>query len=321
MLAVLALSLPFFLLVLAGYLAARWRWLGLDALPGLNTFVLFFALPALLLRLGRELAQQGGAGALLGVYALSSAALVALAWWWLRRAGRSRHDSGYAALVAAFPNSGFLGVPLIASLLGSAAAAPVVATIALDLLFTSGLCLALAGSNGHDPEHRPRLRDALRPALRNPLAWAIGLGLLAGALRLQGPEPLEKTLALLAQSASPTALFALGLALRRTELASHGQAHVERHQARRLALGLAALKLVVHPLLALLLGGLALQLGLLGRDTLAVLVLVAALPCAANVAMLTERAGADNALVSRAILLSTLLALLSLPLLAWLLRP
>jgi len=322
-LTILGHSLPFFLLVFGGYVAARRRWLGLDALPGLNTFVLFFALPALLFRLGRELAQQAQVAALLLVYGLASLGLCALAWRWLRHHGRSRLDSGMATLAAAFPNSGFLGVPLIASLLGPAAAAPVVATIAVDLLFTSTLCLALAGSapagaDGQAPA--PAWLQALRPALRNPLAWSIALGLLAGALRLQGPAALEHSLALLAQAASPTALFALGLALRRTELAAQGQTHGERRQARREALGLAGLKLLAHPLLVGALAALALQQGLLGPEALAVLVLVAALPCAANVALLTERVGADNALVSRAILLSTLLALGSLPLLAWWLR-
>ena len=326
MLTILGHSLPFFLLVFGGYVAARRRWLGLDALPGLNTFVLFFALPALLFRLGRELAQQAQVAqvaALLLVYGLASLGLCALAWRWLRRHGRSRLDSGMATLAAAFPNSGFLGVPLIASLLGPAAAAPVVATIAVDLLFTSTLCLALAGSapggaDGQAPG--PAWLQALRPALRNPLAWSIALGLLAGALQLQGPAAVEHSVALLAQAASPTALFALGLALRRTELAAQGQTHGERRQARREALGLAGLKLLVHPLLVGALAALALRQGLLGPEALAVLVLVAALPCAANVALLTERVGADNALVSRAILLSTLLALGSLPLLAWWLR-
>lgn len=321
-LSVLGHSLPFFLLVLAGYLATRRHWLGLDALPGLNTFVLFFALPALLFRLGRELAQQAELAALLTVYALASLLLLGAVWQGLRRRGRSRLDSGLATLASVFPNSGFLGVPLIASLLGPAAALPVVATIAVDLLFTSTLCLALAGSATPPPAElvQRRWREALRPALRNPLAWSIGLGLLAGALGLQAPEPLERSLALLAQAASPAALFALGLALRRTELAAHGQSHGARRQARREALGLALTKLLLHPLLVGAIAWGALRLGLLERQALAVLVLVAALPSAANVALLSERVGADNALVSRTILISTLLALGSLPLLAWWLR-
>ena len=44
MLQVLLVTFPFFALVLAGYVAARRRMLPLEAIPGLNGFVLFFAL-------------------------------------------------------------------------------------------------------------------------------------------------------------------------------------------------------------------------------------------------------------------------------------
>ena len=43
MLAVFLVTFPFFALVAAGYLAARSRLLPLEAIPGLNAFVLFFA--------------------------------------------------------------------------------------------------------------------------------------------------------------------------------------------------------------------------------------------------------------------------------------
>ena len=52
MLAVFLVTFPFFALIAAGYGAARARILPLDAIPGLNTFVLYFALPCMLLRFG-----------------------------------------------------------------------------------------------------------------------------------------------------------------------------------------------------------------------------------------------------------------------------
>jgi malonate transporter and related proteins len=50
MLAILNVTTPFFALVLCGYLAARYRMLPEDAVPALNTFVLYFALPCMLFR-------------------------------------------------------------------------------------------------------------------------------------------------------------------------------------------------------------------------------------------------------------------------------
>ncbi|RYF71593.1 MAG: AEC family transporter, partial [Comamonadaceae bacterium] len=52
MLSILAITFPFFALVLCGYLAARGGVLPQAAIPGLNAFVLFFALPCMLYRFG-----------------------------------------------------------------------------------------------------------------------------------------------------------------------------------------------------------------------------------------------------------------------------
>ena len=52
MLEVLRITFPFFALVLCGYAAARKGLLPLEAIPGLNGFVLFFALPCMLFRFG-----------------------------------------------------------------------------------------------------------------------------------------------------------------------------------------------------------------------------------------------------------------------------
>ena len=49
---ILLVTFPFFALVLCGYVAARRRMLPLEAIPGLNTFVLYFALPCMLYRFG-----------------------------------------------------------------------------------------------------------------------------------------------------------------------------------------------------------------------------------------------------------------------------
>jgi predicted permease len=295
----LALSLPFFLLVALGWSAA---WRGIvptSALGALNAFVLFMALPALLLQLGRGWAKDGFAGAaVLPLYALAGLLLGWLAWMSLRQEP-SQGARGMAVLVTLFPNTGFLGVPLLSALLGQAAAGPLVATIVFDLIVTSSICLALAGAK----------EQGLQRALRNPLPWAVGIGLALGITGVSLPEPLERVIELLALAVTPAALVALGVALAVPQPASNVQ----------VAGRLAALKLLVHPLLAALLGGLAWQAGALTLAQLQLLVLACALPGAANVALLAERLGQGGNLVPRAIMLSTLGASFSLPLVAWML--
>ena len=60
------------------------------------------------------------------------------------------NDASFGALVAAFPNTGFMGVPLLVALLGAAGGGPAILTIMVDLVFTSSLCIALsrAGRRG-----------------------------------------------------------------------------------------------------------------------------------------------------------------------------
>jgi malonate transporter len=74
----------------------------------------------------------------------------------------------------------------------------------------------------------------------------------------------------------------------------------------------ALMKLVLHPLLVLVVGAAAIQIGVpLQPFALTVMVLVAALPSASNVSLLAERLGADNGRIARIILVTTAAAFLS----------
>lgn len=310
MLSVLQVTFPFFALVLCGYLAARRRLLPLEAIPGLNGFVLFFALPCMLYRFGANtpLSQLLD----VGVFAVwTSCALVTVALTLvLTRNERIRwNDASFGALVAAFPNTGFMGVPLLVALVGAQAAGPAIVTMAIDMIITTSLCLALSRLDGAD-EHgvATTLRRALGGMLVNPMPWAIALGGVASALQFRLPGPLDKTLGLLADAASPVALFTIGAVLARSQmLAPAGQRTPVADY-----LPVALIKLLVHPALVWGAGLAARALGLpLSDGALQVLILLAALPSASNVSLLAERYGADNGRVARIILVTTAAAFLS----------
>ena len=307
---ILAVTFPFFALVLCGYVAARTRLLPLDAVPGLNMFVLYFALPCMLYRFG---SATPGAQLFNPVIALlwllAAALIVAATAGWARRQGGSWPDAAMGALVAAFPNSGFMGVPLILALLGAGAVGPVMATLLVDLVVTTSLCIGLSqwGAAGERGPAKAVGR-ALQGVLRNPMPWSILLGALAGALGFALWAPLGKTVQLLADAASPVALFTIGAVLARSQMrpaTTAGQA------APRDVGVLAVTKLLLHPLLVWTMGTLAVRAGALDTSALTPLVLVAALPAASNVSLLAERFGADNGRVARVILWSTALAFFS----------
>jgi hypothetical protein len=129
------------------------------------------------------------------------------------------------------------------------------------------------------------------------------VGGVVSALKLEFPGPVVQTVGLLADAASPVALFTIGAVLARSQiLAPHGKEPLPLRDY----LPVAVVKLVVHPLLVLLVGAGAINLGLpLDRFALIVIVLVAALPSASNVSLLAERFGADNGRIARIILVTT----------------
>jgi len=284
---ILAITIPFFALVLCGYIAAQRRVLPEEAIPGLNIYVLFFALPCLLFRFGasmplRELIDP----VLIALYAIAALGVVSMTVAVTRRrtpdeAGVDLKNAAFGALVAAFPNTGFMGVPLMVALFGEAAAGPVIGTVLVDLILTSTLCITLAQL----PETpatasagiKTLLLRPLRSAMTNPLPWAIALGALFAATELTLPGPLGQIVRMLGDSATPVALFTIGSVLWRAGLP-------------------------VSPF------------------GLTILVLAAVLPSASNVSLLAERYGADNGRVARIIMASTVLAFGSFSLLAWVLR-
>ena len=322
---ILTVTTPFFALVLLGWAVVRGRRLSLQAIPGLNSFVLFFALPCMLFRFSASTPiTQLLDASVVTVYLAGTVAVVALAAGVARRQALGWSDAAFGALVAAFPNSGFMGVPLLIALFGQAAAAPAIVALALDMVVTSSLCIALSQLGAAAPAGRPAtghpvgaaVSRALHGILTNPLPWAIALGTLSSAAGLLPPAPLMRAVDMLAGAASPVALFALGAMFARGQMAAplprsepHNASRDAARSASRSVLTTVAFKLLLHPLLVLAAGHIAIAAGLpLDPFAAAVLVLVAALPSASNVPMLAERFGADAGRLARVVLVSTVCA-------------
>lgn len=321
MLDLLLLFAPFFGLVLTGWAAARMRIVPLEGIGAMSAFVLYFSLSAMLFRLGASGALvQDGLPQLLLTYGLAGAVITLLGLVFAARMGLARRDGGLLALIATFPNTGFLGLPLLTGLLGPQAAGAVAATVVVDVLVFSSVCLGWAHSHvrthaerdgagaGGDPnEAWHAVQASLKGALRNPLLWSMAMGVLVSSLGWHLPRPIDETARLLGLSATPTALFTLGAMLARSQMRPGGNA------VRPIVVAVPVLlKLLAHPLLVCAAGWGMQRAGMpLSPVGLLTLTLAAALPSASNVSMLAEREGANTALVARVILWTTALALVS----------
>ena len=305
---ILLVTFPFFALVLAGYIALYRGWLSIAAVPGLNGFVLYFAVPCMLYRFGASTPVADMLSpVIIGVYAASALIMVALTIVITKRGAIGWNDASLGALVAAFPNTGFMGVPLLAMLLGAASAGPAIATILVDMLLTTSLCVALSRLDGAGIDGAKRAaKQALGRVMGNPMPWAILMGAFASGFDIKLWGPIDQTVALLADAASPVALFTIGAVLARSQMQSAHPMPLSHYMPA------AVLKLIVHPLLVLG-GGLLAQVAGLPLDPFALtcIVLVAALPSASNVSLLAERFGADNGRIARIILVTTVAAFLT----------
>ncbi len=330
MLDVFSVTCPFFALVLTGFLATSKKMLPLEAIPGLNIFVLYFALPCMLFRFGNhaQLDQLFNPSVFL-TYLIGACLMVCVAILVALHVGLGWNNASFGALVAAFPNTGFMGVPLLLALFGLSASGTAIVTIIIDMVFTTSLCIALSrleGAGAHGIGQA--LQRALKGILMNPMPWAIGTGVVFCSSNLTLFAPLDKTVQLLGDAASPTALFTVGAVLARSWMSSQPSKSLymgkntssnnsyrelrSMHLVSRDYWSISILKLIVHPALIYTLGRIAVELNF-GMDSgsLKIMVLIAALPSASNVVMLSQRYGADNERIAKIILITTTISFLT----------
>ncbi len=174
MLSPLAVILPIFALIFAGWLARRTGVLGLHTTTELNRFVVYLALPALLFDIVAHVRWDDiWQLAFIGAFGLSALAVFALTI--ILRLRRSRHlaDATLDGLNAGYANTGFIGLPLAAIVLGEQALAPtLIATIlTVCVLFAIGIVLIEIGLQAEKRSWRLVVK-AGRQLLRNPLVIA-----------------------------------------------------------------------------------------------------------------------------------------------------
>jgi malonate transporter len=311
--AILNVAFPIFGVILAGYLAGRWRILGGEATTALNAFVSYFALPVLFFgTLARSPVAAVLDPALMVGFGAAVAATFAVGMASTRLVSRGTRKAGLAAMslqgiAASWGNVGYMGVPLCLAAFGEAGLPPamlaVIVTSIISMVF-GVMLIELEVAAGHGP-----LKTFLKAAFnvaRNPLPMSIALGIAASAVSLPIPVPVEKWLDLMGAAAAPCALFAIGLFLSDKSIKS-GLAEA----------GLATLiKLLLQPLLAALILPMFIDLGsVAGRVAL----LMAALPTAANAFVLAKQFDLSVEQNTASVLLSTAFSVVTVSaLLVWL---
>ncbi|MFF8473353.1 AEC family transporter [Streptomyces sp. NPDC015414] len=228
------------------------------------------------------------------VTALSTAAVSAafVAVGALRHWGVGRTTIG--ALCAGYVNSGNLGIPIAAYVLGDASlVAPV---LLFQVVIVTPVALTVLDLTGTGD--RGTVWQRLLTPLRNPIAVGSLTGVVVSAAGWKVPGPVMQPLAMIGDMSVPAALLVFGMSLR-------GSAAPGRGLDRRLVLLSVALKSVGQPLVAW-----ALARGVFGLHGAPLLdvVVTSALPAAQNLFTYASRYRVAETLARESVLLSTVVS-------------
>ncbi|MDP2212247.1 AEC family transporter [Phenylobacterium sp.] len=299
----LARIAPFFAIIALGALAGRFGLLGARLGGWLSAYTFWIGFPALLIRwLGDAPSPDAGQALALGLYGLTMTLLLLGAWGLARRLGLPRETAAGLPMVAGLGNTAFLGAPLAVALLGEGVRSQAAAVVAIDFI----LLMALAVGVLQTGTSAVGLGTALRRVAANPTVLGAGCGLILSATQTRLPGIADQGLTLLAATASPIALIALGGLIGR----EGGWPRRRDQGALALALGI---KLALAPLLVwVVLWTADVEPGLRTVATL-----LAGCPTAVNAFIQTRNMGVFARGAAEAVIAGTVLSAVTLTLLAY----
>ncbi|MBQ7510201.1 MAG: AEC family transporter [Prevotella sp.] len=306
-----------FAIVVVGYAAGKMGYMGGDFDKKLSSLVINWTCPALILSssMTGELPDRRFILPLLGISTLTYIVLTALAFWLPRFLTRRKEDEGIVGFALMFGNVGFMGYPVVASIFGHEAIfyAAVLNVVNTFTVFTVGTILIAGKSGGAsltDSTDSPVMgRRFQKKVLYSSPMLAAYLTMLIVALEIDNiPEVISSPLAMIGNITVPAALLIVGSSMSQLSLrALLGNTTVYATTVLRLAI----IPLAVH-LLCTLLGFAPFVVGI---NTV-----VIAMPVATYGTILCLKYGRDTTLIAEVTFITTVLSMLSIPLLVMVLN-
>ncbi len=307
---IIGLVLPFFGLILIGYIVACITRQPAEALGWMNTFIIYVALPALFFQLLSKTPFEKLSewtfifGSVFSTY-------IAFSMMFLISALRSRGEiakSTIKGLAAAYGNIGYMGPGLALLAFGEPAAVPIALIFCFENIMHFAIAPMMMAAAGDERNSAGILAaGVIKKIVLHPFIIATAVGVTAAYLELRPPVPVARLLDYLASAAAPCALFVMGvtLALR----------PVGRLPAQLVPI--ATIKLIVHPIICYLV------LSWIGNfDPVWVFsaVLLAALPTATNVFVIAQQYNVWINRASASILVTTVLSVFTVTALLYLIK-
>lgn len=306
--------LTLFAIVVVGYIAGKLGYMGGTFDKKLSKVVIDITCPALILSsaMTGELPDRRYILPLLGISVLTYVLLTGVALLLPRFLTKKKDDEGVIGFAMMFGNVGFMGYPIVASIFGHEAVfyAAVLNVVNTFTVFTVGTMLIVGKNQESTVEEKEMSRKKmLRKVLYSTPMLSAYLTMLIVALEIKDiPEFISQPLTMIGNITVPAALLIIGSSMSQLPLrALLGNGTIYTTTLMRLAV----LPVGIHYLMTLL----GFSSFVVGINTV-----VIAMPVATYGTILCLRHGKDTTLITEVTFITTLLAMISIPLLVtWLL--
>ena len=304
----ISLSLPLFLLIVAGYILGRFSGWPASVNEGLNRFCFSIVLPCMLFHVMSKFYQTPPVdmrlliaffGSCFVVYALGR--VIAKYVFNLDPV-----SSSVFALGGIFSNNVMLGIPLAILLLGPDSLPSIAMVLAFNSLILWTLVTASVEWARSGNFSVKGIIKTLISVLKNPLIIGIMLGSAWSLLHRPLPDFVEQPVNMVASMSAPLSLIALGMSLSRYDI----------REGLRESYAICLLKLLVQPLVII---AIAWASGLPMAET-QVVVLLGSMAVGVNVYLMAQTFGVMQGATATSTLFSTALSALTTPLLLMLLE-
>lgn len=305
--------LTLFAIVVVGYIAGKLGYMGETFDKRLSKVVIDITCPALILSsaMTGELPDRRYILPLLGISVLTYLLLTGVALLLPRFLTKKKDDEGVIGFAMMFGNVGFMGYPIVASIFGHEAVfyAAVLNVVNTFTVFTIGTMLVVGKNQSTVEEKEMSRKKMLRKVLYSTPMLSAYLTMLIVALEIKDiPEFISQPLTMIGNITVPAALLIIGSSMSQLPLrALLGNGTIYATTLMRLAI----LPVGIHYLMTLL----GFSSFVVGINTV-----VIAMPVATYGTILCLRHGKDTTLITEVTFITTLLAMISIPLLVtWLL--
>ena len=279
MLDVVTLAMPFFGLILLGYIAGKIQKLPETGLAWLNSFVIYIALPALFFQLlSKTPIEELTNITFVAATTFSTYCVFVLAFCvGILVTKGNVGEAAIQGLAGSYSNIGYMGPGITLGVLGSASVVPTALIFCFDniLLFTLvPLLMAIGGKT--ELSIAKTILQILKKIIFHPFILATIAGVIAAAIKFEPPQTVNTLLDLLKNAAAPCALFSIGVT-------------VALRPVKRVAGEfpfILLIKLVVHPILIFLILA---WMGNFDPIWVKTAMLMACLPPASNVYVLARQ--------------------------------